>query len=181
MRSIDASSLALLVNPESKAPTDPSTGEPVERAAERLRLLLSILERERDTLIIPTPALAEVLVKLEDSAPAILERINRSARFKIADFDQRAAIELAIMTREALRAGDKFGSSTSPWQKVKIDRQIVSISAVHGATTIYSDDEGLSKFARARGLNVIHTWDLPLPEDPTPDLFADLPPEHQGG
>lgn len=172
MRAIDATTLALLLQPEARPPTDPTTGAALTRHTERLELLVANLQRERDTLVIPTPALAEVLVRLEDSAPAVLERLNRSARFKIADFDQRAAVELAALTRDSLRSGDKFGGSDAPWQKVKLDRQIVAIARVEGASIIYSDDAGLSRFAIARGMTVIKSWDLPLPEDPEPDLFS---------
>jgi len=74
-----------------------------------------------------------------------------------------AAVELATMTREAIRAGDKKDGSASPWQKVKIDRQIIAIARSRGATTIYSDDEGLAKFASIVGIEVVQTWSMPLP------------------
>lgn len=115
--------------------------------------------------MIPTPALAEVLVGLEDEAPAILQKISRSAWFKIVDFDTRAAVEVAAMTRDALRANDKKGGSTSNWQKVKIDRQIIAIGRVMGVKQIYSDDEGLAKFADQIGISVVRSWEMPLPPE----------------
>jgi len=141
---------------------------------ERFAFLEKEIQRTGETILIPAPALAEVLVGLEDSGPSVIDRLSRSARFKIADFDTMAAVELATMTREAIRAGDKKGGSASPWQKVKIDRQIIAIARTRGAAKIYSDDEGLAKFASNLGIEVIPSWSMPLPPtDPQQGLFSE--------
>lgn len=171
---IDATTLAYLVTPDGAAPIDPSTGEKVSKAKDRIEHLITQLDREKTTLIVPTPALSEVLVLAEDAGPAMLDRISRSSRIRVAHFDTRAAVEVAAMTREALRHGDKFAGSESPWQKVKVDRQIIAIARVNSASTIYSDDKNLAKFAERIGLTVIPLRALPLPEAPEPDLFTDL-------
>lgn len=164
----------LLVHPNAKPPTDPQTGAPVSQVRERFVFLEQQIQRSGETILIPAPALAEVLVGLEDAGPALIERLNRSSRFKIADFDTMAAVELAAMTREAIGAGDKYNGSTSPWQKVKIDRQIIAIARTRGATTIYSDDKGLGKFAANLGLQVVPSWSMPLPPvDPQQGLFEE--------
>lgn len=169
---IDAAQIGFLVSTDAAVPTDVQTGLPIERAKERIEHVIAELDRQQHTLIVPTPALAEVLVLAGDAGPALLERISKSARIKIADFDARAAVEVAAMTGDALRQGDKFAGSTAPWQKVKVDRQIVAIARVHGATTIYTDDNNLAKFARSVGLQVMRLGDLPLPPEPEPDLFT---------
>lgn len=171
---IDATTLAYLVTPDGRAPIDPTTGEEVSRAKDRIEHLIAQLDREKATLIVPTPALSEVLVVAEDAGPAMLDRISRSSRIRVADFDSRAAVEVAAMTREALRQGDKFDGSDSPWQKVKIDRQIIAIARVNGASKIYSDDKNLAKFAERIGITVVPLRALPLPEAPEPDLFSDV-------
>jgi len=168
----DATAFMLMVHPDAKPPTDPQTGAPVSRVRERFEFLEQEIQRSGETILIPAPALAEVLVGLEDDSPAVIERLSRSSRFKIAEFDKLAAVELAAMTREAIRAGDKKEGSASPWQKVKIDRQIIAIARSRGATTIYSDDEGLGKFASNVGIQVVQTWSMPLPPvDPQQGLF----------
>jgi hypothetical protein len=86
------------------------------------------------------------------------------ARIRTRPFDDRAAVETAIMTREAIAAGDKRAGSDAPWQKVKVDRQIIAIARVESATRIYSDDRNLVAFAKRLGMDVISTWDLPTPE-----------------
>lgn len=171
---LDATAFMLLVHPDAKPPTDPQTGAPVSQVRERFAFLEQEIQRSGETILIPAPALAEVLVGLEDDGPTVIERLSRSSRFKIADFDTMAAVELAAMTREAKRAGDKRGGSESPWQKVKIDRQIIAIARTRGATTIYSDDEGLAKFAANIGIQVVPSWSMPLPPiDPQQGLFEE--------
>jgi hypothetical protein len=169
---LDATALSLLVNPEANAPNDPATNLPVSDAGRRFQFLKTQIEKSGNTILIPTPALSEVLVSIGDAAPAVIELLNRSARFKIADFDQRAAVEVAAMTREALRAGDKKAGSPQPWQKVKIDRQIIAIARTNQVERIYSDDEGLKHFAELIGMQVVQTWEMPLPpEDAQGTLF----------
>ena len=58
----DATVLLYLFSSHVGVPIDPSTGRPVERAKERIDLLLEDLQRNRTKIIIPTPALAEILV-----------------------------------------------------------------------------------------------------------------------
>lgn len=176
---VDSSTLALMVNPDARPPNDPTTGQPVVRARERVLGLIARLSGT-DTLIVPTPVLAEVLVRAGDGGPAVLEQLQGQARIRVRPFDERAAVEVALMTQEALKAGDKRGGSEQPWQKVKYDRQIIGIARVSGATRIYADDGGLASFARSVGMEVISTWELPIPEG-TDNLFtsAGLTPEGQ--
>ena len=159
---VDSTALSLLVNPSANPPNDPSTGQPVTQARERVEHLIASLGAN-DTLVIPTPVLAEVLVRAEDGAPGVLEQLSALARVRIRSFDERAAIETALMTREAIQAGDKRGGSTAAWQKVKIDRQIIAIARTSNADRIYADDSGLVSFARRLGMDALSTWDLELP------------------
>jgi hypothetical protein len=169
---LDATAFSLMVNPNAKVPDDPKTGQPVSDASKRFQLLKLEIEKSSNTILIPTPALSEVLVSIGDAAPHVIELLNRSARFRIADFDQRAAVELAAMTRQAMRTGDKKSGSLEHWQKVKIDRQIIAIARINQVDKIYSDDRGLKHFAELLGMSVVQTWEMPLPaEDPQRGLF----------
>jgi hypothetical protein len=114
---------------------------------------------------VPTPVLSELPVRAGAAGPEYLETLNRSARFRIADFDQRAAVEVAAPTREAIASGDKRGGSASPWAKIKFDCQIIAIARVAGATTIYSDDADIARFAKGAGIAVVRIQDLPLPPE----------------
>jgi hypothetical protein len=53
------------------------------------------------------------------------------AVFECLPFDQLSAIELAIITKDAIDPGKKKGGSTEPWGKIKFDRQIVANSQGH--------------------------------------------------
>jgi hypothetical protein len=174
---IDSSALALLVNPAAIPPNDPATDRLLEYAKDRIEHLIAGF-KPNDTIIIPTPVLAEALVRAKDGAPGVLEAINGLARVKVRAFDVRAAIETASMTREAMVAGDKKAGSQEAWQKVKVDRQIVAIARVEGANAIYADDKGLVSFARRLNIKVFSTWELPIPDNVN-NLFtvAGLPPD----
>jgi predicted nucleic acid-binding protein len=160
---VDSTSLAFLINPGANPPIDPNTGESLKFAKERVEFMIASLAAN-DSLAIPTPVLAEVLVKAGDGGPEFREQISDLGKVRILPFDEKAAIETAYMTREAVAAGDKKGGSYQPWQKVKFDRQIIAIARVAGAAKIYSDDAELTKFAKKIGMDVVSTWDLPVPE-----------------
>ena len=49
----------------------------------------------------------------------------------------------------------------------KIDRQIVACGIVERATSIFADDQSVTRLARSAGMGVVSSWELPLPpEDP---------------
>jgi predicted nucleic acid-binding protein len=128
---------------------------------------LSNSKRERTKIIVPTPALSEVLVRAgSEVSDKIIEHLQRFTVFRIEPFDTRAAIEVAAMTRDHLtnRQG-KRGTSSATWTKIKFDRQIVAIAKVHNATAIYSDDEDIGKIAARAKIKVIGLSDLPLPPE----------------
>jgi hypothetical protein len=124
---VDSSALVLLLNPTDEPPRDPATSEFVTHARERIEHFLAGIG-PNDTLIIPTPVLAEVLIRAGEGGPGVLDEITGKARVKVKAFGERVAIETALMTREAIDAGDKKGGSEEPWHKVKIDRQDVPLS-----------------------------------------------------
>jgi hypothetical protein len=169
---LDNSTLTLLINPSARPPNDPSTGGPVTYAKERIEALIAGLVGS-DRLIIPAPVLAELLVGAGEGGPEIINQIQSSARLQVVPFDQRAAVELAVMTREAETAGSKKGVSLEPWQKVKFDRQIIAIAKVVSSDAILSDDKKLCEFAQSVGVPAQSTWDLPVPST-DPGLFDNL-------
>ncbi len=164
MAIFDATFLVLLLDPEANPPIDPETGQPVTYAKERVEYLIKIMEQTGGKVVVPTPALSEYLVKADVAGPVRLQMMEKRSVFQIASFDKRAAVELAALTREALK-DDKFGGVDEPWQKVKLDRQIVAIAKVAGEKEIYSDDTGIRKFAKQAGIKPIRAADLDLPPE----------------
>lgn len=89
----------------------------------------------------------------------------------IKPFDEKAAIELAASEVEDRQKGSKRGGSAAPWAKLRFDRQIVAIAKTNGASRIYSDDDDVAKFATRLGIQVIRTWELPLPMARQIDMY----------
>jgi len=170
----DAGFVGLLLHPDARIPDDPESGLPVHRAKDRVERLVSELEEDGVRVLIPAPVIAEFLVLAKDSGPEYLAILNQSARFEIVPFDLRAAVEMAAATLLAVSSGDKrSGLAATPWQKIKIDRQIVAIAKTRGVNVIYSNDSDVTKLGRDCKLDVRHVATLPMPDDANP-LFAVL-------
>jgi len=161
----DATTLLLFLEPEARAPLDPATNEPVTDAKARIDHLIETLENRRETIVIPTPALSEVLVHSDEAGSGYLEILNTTRCFRIEPFDQRAAVELATMTRDALREGDLRAGAESTRAKLKFDRQIIAIARTQSQTTIYSDDRDVAVLAEPLALEVIPVHALPVPPE----------------
>ena len=136
------------------------------------------MEETGEMAVIPTPALAEFLVRADEAGAEYLRIMESRRVIREAHFGKRTAVELAAMAREALDQGDKRGGSDSPYQKVKFDRQIVAIARVEGEQKIYSNDSSLKGFAESVGLKVVHVAELDLPpEYPQQELNFGRPDE----
>jgi predicted nucleic acid-binding protein len=132
--------------------------------------LFKTLDKEKAKIIVPTPALSEVLIGAGDAAPRYLEILSRSSRFRIAPFAERAAVEAADAHRRARAdGGDKREGSDSSWAKVKFDRQIMAIAKVESADCIYSDDDDIVRLGKKDGIPVVKLHDLPPPPQPEND------------
>jgi len=158
---MDATTLILLFHPTAGAPLDKATGKPVEKCQERIEFLIENLSKAGIKVIVPTPALSEVLVKAGAGKARILDALTNSHAFKIQSFDEVAAVEVAMLTDADLQSGKPL-SDKETWAKVKYDRQIIAIAKVAGVKTIYTDDEGLAKRAAANGVTAVTIAELQL-------------------
>ncbi len=160
----DATVLLYLLDEKAKPPKQAEADAPVDRCKERVEYLIASLNTSKAKIIVPTPVLAEVLVRAGKAAPDWLRLLSSSRQFRLAPFDERAAVEFSVTQADRLASGIKSASTT--WAQAKFDAQIVAIAAVEQATVIYSDDAHIKKSAGAR-FEVIGIEDLPLPpEDP---------------
>ena len=169
----DASVLLLVLDPAVRSPQNPDSGQPVERAPDRINTLIQQLRDDGEKIIIPTPALSEVLVHAGEATQRYLEILNTRSAFRIVPFDQKAAIEAALATKDADQRGGRRvdAGPGATVAKIKFDRQIVAIAKAEGARAVYSDDSDVIRYARQAGLEAYRTVDLPLPpEDPQQDL-----------
>ena len=171
---LDTTILLPLMRPGIGIPIDPATGEPISQPKERLDYFVAQLDKARTRIGIPTPVLSEVMVRDEQIGVAIIESMKSSLRFKLLNFDAVCAVELAHITRAALNSREKRRGVKDPWQKIKLDRQIVAIAKANNAAAIYSDDPSVRTFAREIGLDNFGLIDLPLPPS---DAQGSLPLE----
>jgi hypothetical protein len=157
---IDASILVFLFDANAPAPRDPATGEPIPAANLRIEHLIATLATDGKRLLVPTPALAEVLVGAGVAAAEWLAIISKSSVIRIADFDTLAAVEFAEINKLSL-AGRQIGDLK---RKIKFDDQIIAIAKVVQAKVIYSDDEGIKRRAPP-DITVIGLAELTLPPE----------------
>lgn len=145
----DASILIDLFNPHLKG----------DRRA-KLDHLVGELQKQRSKILIPTPALTELMVRAGKAREEIHQKLSVKSAFQITPFDSRSAMECALLLQDALDGKSKQNISRA---KVKFDWQIVAIAAAHNATVIYSDDSDIAKYGRRANIAVTKTDDLPLP------------------
>lgn len=147
----------------------------IDRPRERITRLIGDLHGEGETIVVPSPALSELLIRTEHSTQLIISELTKSSKFHIRPFDTIAAIELAKITIGAMKKGSKRGTAKDIWNKVKFDRQIVAIAKVWQARIIYSEDPGLKTLAESLGITVKGIADCPLPfseSSPQGGLFS---------
>ena len=120
MAVFDATVLLPVLWSEVPPPTDPATGQPVIFFRERINQLIQNLQKRRTRVIIPTPALSEILVRAGPAAADYLDQLTASNAFRIEPFDERTAAEVAVMTSNALSEGDKRGRGEGLWVENQI-------------------------------------------------------------
>ena len=177
----DATILIALLHPDVAVPRHPETNEPIPAFRERIEHLVNSLEKTEEKIIVPTPALSEILVRAGAAAPEYLRRINLASVFRPASFDELCAVEVAEITKEALDSGDKRSGHDGTWAKIKYDRQIVAIAKVNNASILYSDDREIYKLGPKVGLTVIRIADLPLPPKEAQSSFTFEQKEEKNG
>ena len=139
----------------------------VERARERVDYLIGGIHGSGDRIVIPAPALSELLIGVGHSRKQILHELAHNPKFLIAPFDTRAALELSLMAGDFLkRTGKKKGDAGGTWAKVKFDWQIVAVAKVCNVSTIYSEDPDIRKLATSSDMKIKGVGDLPLPHKP---------------
>lgn len=114
-------------------------------------------------MLVPAPALSEILVTEGVDVQDVLTTLRGSTFIRIGDFDERAAVELAMRLRVAIQSGDLRQGMQITKNAMKFDRQIVAIALVSGARILFSDDDGVEKFASACGLATKRVTSLPVP------------------
>ncbi len=158
MKICDSSYLIAFLHPNPNPPMD-RQGKPVTQFRERISTLIEELSAANDVIGVPTPALAETLVRSGPNRAQYMKVLGDSWKFQMVPFDARAAIEAAELIAAVKTNKEKWDT----WAKVKFDIQIVSIAKAESATIIYSDDQHIENLAKRLKIRVIRICDLPLP------------------
>ncbi len=159
--------LSMLFHQDDRLPIDPATSTQVTNPKERIEYLIETLDRDGVKVVVPTPALAELLAAAGLNGPLYLDELHGNSVFEIAPFDERAAIENGALEASGAR---RIGSS--PRQKTKVDRQIIAIAKTVGVDAVYSDDVDIKTLEDELGLRVVRVHELPLrPVEPLPPLL----------
>jgi predicted nucleic acid-binding protein len=143
----------------------------------RAEALFKRFDEYKDSIIIPTVVLAEILAPEPPVVRAkYLEILGKS--FNIAQFDSRAAMKYAEIMHARFEEIKTIANTTGIHrQKMKMDHIVIATAIVNEANCIYSTDGGLKAFANG----YIDVNDLPPIRATTPttpliqtDLFSGL-------
>lgn len=133
---------------------------------ETYRIFSQNLERNEMSLGLPTPVMAEFLVKDENYDRAnFLSKVNNFVQ--TFDFDVKSAKISAEIFRDLLNI-DYFKGDNGNRQVIKVDIQVIAITLANGIGKLYTEDKGLIK--------IIKILDLPIEViDFKKDEFQDMP------
>lgn len=142
----------------------------------RAKGLLEQIQANKGELIIPTVVVAEYLSAAGSAGSVLLGMLEHNRHVRIAPFDMKAAVECAAMHRTAIGLGEKRRplAAATPWQKVKVDRQIVAIAKSLNASVVTMDGDIVS-IASAANVSCQRLTDLPIPISARQMLIPTLP------
>lgn len=161
---VDANFIVAYVSPKTNAD---------DRA--RIDHFIDSAEKTKSKIVFPMPAIAEFLVGADLAGVDFLNRLDRKTFFIMADFNRAAAFELAQIDRAAMNVGDKKDETDAPWQKIKVDRQIVAIGKSLGAGLVISGDRSVRNNALRVGMAGKTIQELELPEAAKQQKLALVP------
>jgi hypothetical protein len=150
-------------------------GKPVTKVHERVRHLVQKLSESNVIICVPTPVLAEFMVRAGNAGPELLKRLNNTSKFNLSPFGVKAAIEAAELIRTI--KDEQKGQRIETWAKVKFDVQIVAIAKAEGCPVIYAEDPHMEALGKRVGIDVRRICELPLPteeEEEEDNLFTRL-------
>lgn len=155
---VDANFLMLLFEPDALPHVD--------RGGDRVRRLIDDLTKSRETIMIPAPAIAEVVAGRVDRVDEIVAEIRTYRVLEVQPFDQVIAIETGILIRRWLdgipqqdrREGDRIS--------MKYDAQIAATALTRRARAICTDDRNYGVWLEGTGIEILKLAELNLPPDP---------------
>lgn len=155
---VDANFLVLLFDPEALPQ--------VERGADRVHHLIATLTKARETIMIPAPAITELVTSRVDRVDEIVAAVRGYSAFEVQPFDEVIAIETGILIQRWL---DTIPQQDRPdgWRvPMKYDAQIAATAVMRNARAICTDDRNYGVWLKGTGISVLKLAKLDLPPDP---------------
>lgn len=116
------------------------------------RLVMQALEREELTIGLPTPVLAEFLVRDDNYERGLfLSKINNFAH--VYNFDMKSAQMSAEIMRDLI-AHEYFAHKSTDKQIIKVDIQILGITLANQVRKLYTTDIEISKIVQLLNLPI---------------------------
>lgn len=176
--------LYFFAKPEDVGVPKGEDGEPIPFAKERVGGLIADLEKGGSTIVVSTPALSEIMVRSGVQAGQSWAAIMRASKiFTLVPFDEKSAIEVALMAGHSVRGERAPDPDAGTHAKLKYDRQIVAVAKTEGATAFYTDDKSQRNLATRLGMSVKGLADCIVPTQvaqtplPLEGGHGDKPPE----
>ena len=159
---LDTTALMCLLDPRSDVFPAPD-GSTVRHMQRRMDHLVTTVADAKGSAVVPTPALAELLVGAGAQRAAMLRVLENRKAIRVEPFDKMAAVHCASLDNQAISDGDKKDGVRNSWQKVKIDRQIVAIAQVARCERIVTGDPDVEKIAGRAAIETMFVWQLDVP------------------
>jgi predicted nucleic acid-binding protein len=158
---VDTNFLILLFDPEAMPRVD--------RGGDRVRHFIDKLTEKRETIMIPAPALAELVAGRVDRVEEIVAAIRGYSAFEVQPFDEVIAIETGLLIRRWLdKVPDRPEGSRVP---MKYDAQIAATAMVRNARAICTDDQRYDPWLEGTRIEVFQLIDLEPPPEPPQKPF----------
>lgn len=127
----------------------------------KLDALFRELNAKHATILVPTPALTEIMVWAGEARGPYMQILSKNKVFQLAPFDGRAAMECASLLEDAFTKNERKQITKT---KFKFDWQITAIALSRGADILYSEDGDLERCSAKVGLTFQKPSLLPVPE-----------------
>lgn len=146
---------------------DPASTQNQNQRAERVRYFIRETSKSSEVIVIPAPALTELVAGRARRVEEIVETIRGFRVMEIQAFDTVIAIETGERIA-GVQARIPEDQRLPGWKvAMKYDAMVASTALVRGARAIVTTDEGFGKYLEGTPVSILHIDDLPLPpEDP---------------
>lgn len=134
---------------------------------QRAQRFVNRLVAMRSSIVIPAPAIAEYLVQAKVPDLIAINAIIEKPWVIVGAFDYMSAVELHLLDCAARSLGDKRDGVDAPWQKIKVDRQIIAIGRAHQCDLVVSNDHSVMAGATRAGISTCSLEERDSLEMPT--------------